>query len=368
MTSVILPTYNRSKISFVRGSGSWLESTEGKRYLDFGSGIAVNCLGHSHPKLINALNKQSKKLWHTSNIFNIPMQEELAQLLVNKTFADNVFFTNSGTESIECAIKMARKHYFDMGHPKKNRIITFEGAFHGRSMAAVSAVVPMMKSNSSSRLTDGFAPLLGGFDRVPLGDYQKVEEAVSDNTCAIMIEPIQGEGGINVVPREFLFFLRTLCNQNDMQLIFDEIQCGIGRSGKFFVHQVYGVKPDIVAVAKGLGGGFPIGCCLATNSASSGMTSGTHGSTYGGNPLGCAVGLAVLKEIFSKGFLSDVRRKSSWLESALQKLLTKHKNIFEDIRGLGLMLGIKCKIDNAKVIEKALEKYLILIPASDNTS
>ena len=301
MNNSILPTYNRSNLSFERGEGSWLETKSGERYLDFSSGIAVNSLGHCHPKLVQAITDQASKLWHTSNLHRIDLQEKLADFLVSNSFADKIFFTNSGAESVECAIKIARKFFYEKGNKKKNKIITFEGSFHGRTLGTIAA-------SGEKKLTRGFEPNLQGFDRVPIKNLDKVYELISERTAAILIEPIQGEGGIRCFEREYIKELRKICNENDSLLIFDEVQCGIGRTGTLFAYENFNVVPDIVAIAKGLGGGFPIGACLATEEASIGMVYGTHGSTYGGNPLACAVAYAVLKEITNDGFLDNVIR------------------------------------------------------------
>ena len=359
MAAPILETYNRAPLSFVKGTGSWLETINGDRYLDMGSGIAVNCLGHSNVDLIKALEKQANLLWHTSNLYSIPVQEELATKLVENTFADKVFFTNSGTESIECAIKMARKYFFEKGFVEKKQIITFEGSFHGRSMAAISA-------SGAEKLTKGFGPLLPGFKSLPFGNLTGVEFLDPDQICAVLIEPIQGEGGIRPCEKEFLIGLRKICDEKNILLILDEIQSGIGRSGDFFSYEHYGVKPDIVAVAKGIGGGFPLGCCLASTKAASGMTLGSHGSTFGGNPLACAVGIAVVNQIFSDGFLNSVKEKGVKFFKGLEALVSKNPTVFESVRGRGLMLGLKCKVDNSIVIEKAYKKKLLLVPAGDN--
>lgn len=359
MVASLLETYNRAPLSFVKGSGSWLETKDGEKYLDMGSGIAVNCLGHSNINLISALEKQANRLWHTSNLYSIPVQEELAQALVIKTFADKVFFTNSGTESIECSIKMARKYFYETGKTKKTDIVTFEGSFHGRSMAAISA-------SGANKLTKGFGPLLPGFNPMPFGNLEALQSLDFNSICGILIEPIQGEGGIRPCEKEFLLGLRKICDDNDALLIFDEIQSGVGRSGDFFAYEYSGVKPDIVAVAKGIGGGFPLGCCLASSKAASGMVVGSHGSTFGGNPLACAVGLAVINEIFSSGFLQNVKEKGSKLWLALTALVTQNPTIFDSVRGRGLILGLKCNVSNAMIIEKAYEKKLLLVPAGDN--
>ncbi len=359
MTSPLFETYNRAPLSFVKGKGAWLESTDGNWYLDLASGIAVNSLGHANLDLIEALEKQAKLIWHTSNLYSIPAQEDLAQILIDKTFADKVFFTNSGTESIECAIKMARKYYYDKGEIRKNKILTFEGSFHGRSMAAISA-------SRAEKLTKGFGPLLSGFDVLSLGNFELIQSLDFNEVCGILIEPIQGEGGIISIPANFLKGLRKICNDNDVLLIFDEIQSGIGRSGDFFAYEYAGISPDIVAVAKGIGGGFPLGCCLATKEAASGMSVGTHGSTFGGNPLACAVGGAVLKEIFSEGFLDSVKQKGKKLRANLKKLVLENPTIFSSVRGRGLMLGLKCEVDNSKIIQAAYDNNLLLVPAADN--
>ena len=359
MTGPLLQTYNRAPLSFVSGKGPWLETSEGEWYLDFASGIAVNSLGHGNKNLIRALEKQAHLVWHTSNLYSIPSQEELASILVKKTFADKVFFTNSGTESIECSIKMARKYYYDKGTPSKTKIVTFEGSFHGRSMAAISA-------SGTRKLTEGFGPLLPGFTVLPRDDLEAFHALDLADVCAILIEPIQGEGGINVISKEFLIHLRNICDDHDVLLIFDEIQSGIGRSGKFFSYEFSGVNPDIVAVAKGIGGGFPLGCCLATSDAASGMTLGTHGSTFGGNPLACAVGVAVLNEILSKGFLKSVEDKGKVLRSQLEELVLHDPLCFDSVRGRGLMLGLKCNVENSKIIKAAYDNKMLLVPAADN--
>ena len=359
MTSPLFETYNRAPFSFIRGKGSWLQTAEGNWYLDLASGIAVNSLGHSNLNLIEALEKQARLIWHTSNLYSIPAQEDLAQKLIEKTFADKVFFTNSGTESIECAIKMARKYFNDKGKSRKNKILTFEGAFHGRSMAAISA-------SRAKKLTKGFEPLLSGFEVLPLDDCDLIKSLDLTEVCGILIEPIQGEGGIISSSTKFLKELRKICNQKEVLLIFDEVQSGIGRSGDFFSYEHAEVSPDIVAVAKGIGGGFPLGCCLATEEAASGMSVGTHGSTFGGNPLACAVGCAVLKEIFSEGFLDSVKEKGKKLQTYLEELVLKNSTIFASVRGRGLMLGLKCEIENSKIIQAAYENKLLLVPAADN--
>ena len=359
MGSAVLPTYARANLSFEKGEGAWLTTTDGRRMLDMGAGIAVCSLGHAHPKLTAALTGQGAKLWHVSNLYTIPEQERLAQLLVDHSFAETVFFTNSGTEAIECAVKMTRKHFHHNRQPEKVEIITFEGAFHGRSSAGIAA-------SGSAKMTDGFGPILPGFVQVPFADLEAVKAAVSDRTAAILIEPVQGEGGIRPVPAEFLRELRAICDANGLLLIFDEIQCGIGRTAKLFHHEWAGVSPDIMTIAKGIGGGFPLGACMATAEAADGMVVGTHGSTYGGNPLGCAVGAAVLEEVLSDGFLDHVSRVSGHLRQGLEGLIASHSGVFESVRGEGLMLGIKCKLPPAEVVKAGYDADLITVPAADN--
>ena len=359
MIDAVLPTYARTKLAFVSGKGAWLTDDQGRRFLDFGAGIAVNALGHAHPKLVAALSEQAEKLWHTSNLYEIPNQQKLADLLVEHTFADTMFFTNSGTEAMECAVKMARKHFSAKGEDERNEIITFEGSFHGRTLGMISAA-------GGEKLTKGFGPLLPGFVHLPFGDHDALKAAIGPKTAAILIEPIQGEGGIRPVPRQCLKGLRELCDEQGILLIFDEIQCGMGRTGHLFDHEAAGIAPDIMAVAKGIGGGFPLGACLATEAAASGMTAGTHGSTYGGNPLACAVGVAVVQEITSDGFLEHVRDVSGHLRQRLEGLVGQFPQIFETVRGEGLMLGLKCKVPAGDVIAAAIEEQILTVPAADN--
>ena len=359
MNNSILPTYNRSNLSFERGQGSWLETKSGERYLDFSSGIAVNSLGHCHPKLVQAITDQASKLWHTSNLHRIELQEKLADFLVSNSFADKIFFTNSGAESVECAIKIARKFFYEKGNNKKNKIITFEGSFHGRTLGTIAA-------SGEKKLTRGFEPNLQGFDRVPIKNLDKIYELISERTAAILIEPIQGEGGIRCFEREYIKELRKICNENDSLLIFDEVQCGIGRTGTLFAYENFNVFPDIVAIAKGLGGGFPIGACLATEEASIGMVYGTHGSTYGGNPLACAVAYAVLKEITNDGFLDNVIRNAIILKQKLSQVIDEYPDIFEDVRGEGLMLGLKCRVDSSEVVGAGYDERILCVGAADN--
>lgn len=359
MIPPVLPTYARAPLSFVEGQGAWLIEENGERYLDLGAGIAVNALGHAHPALVKALEDQARRLWHTSNLYRIPNQEALAERLVEHTFADTVFFTNSGTEAIECAIKMARKHFSAKDQPERHRIVTFEGSFHGRTIAAISAA-------GSEKLTKGFAPLLPGFDILPFGDHDALHAAIGPETAAIMVEPIQGEGGIRSVPPQCLRGLRKLCDERGILLIFDEIQCGMGRTGKLFHHEWSGAAPDIMTVAKGIGGGFPLGACLATEHAASGMTVGTHGTTYGGNPLACAVGIAVMDIVTAPGFLDQVSRTAGRLRQGLEGLVAAHPKIFDSVRGEGLMLGVKCRMSNTEVVAAGYGAHLLTVPGGDN--
>jgi acetylornithine/N-succinyldiaminopimelate aminotransferase len=359
MIPSILPTYNRAPLSFASGSGSWLTTDDGRRFLDLGAGIAVNSLGHAHPELIAALTAQAGQLWHTSNLYLIPTQQKLANQLVDLTFADTVFFTNSGTESCELAVKMARKYFYDKGQPDQIEIITFEGSFHGRSSAGIAAA-------GSEKMTKGFGPLLPGFVHIPFGVHDPLHAAVSDKTAAVMIEPIQGEGGIRQVPDHCLKGLRDFCDSHGILLIFDEVQCGVGRSGKLFAHEWAGIVPDIMMVAKGIGGGFPIGAVLATQEAASGMTTGTHGSTYGGNPLGCAVGSAVLEHVAAPAFLSDVNRKAGLMRQGLEGLATQFPDVFGGVTGSGLMLGLKCRANNIDVVNAGYAAEVLTVPAAEN--
>ncbi|MEM6939382.1 MAG: aspartate aminotransferase family protein [Pseudomonadota bacterium] len=359
MIASVLPTYSRAPMSFVSGAGAWLTEADGRRFLDLGAGIAVNALGHAHPKLVAALTEQAQTLWHTSNLYHIPQQQALADLLVDASFADTVFFTNSGTESCELAIKMARKHFYDRGQPERVEIITFEGSFHGRSSAGIAAA-------GSEKMTKGFGPLLPGFVHLAFGDAEALEAAITEKTCAIMVEPVQGEGGIRPVPDAELKAIRALCDAHGVLLILDEVQCGVGRTGKLFAHEWAGISPDIMMVAKGIGGGFPLGCVMATEDAASGMTAGTHGSTYGGNPLGCAVGCAVLEIINEPTFLADVSRKAGLLRQKLEGLVAAHPDVFEGVRGMGLMLGLKCKVTPGDLVNAGYGEEVITVPAADN--
>ena len=359
MISSILPTYNRAPLSFVSGMGSWLTTDDDRQYLDLGAGIAVNSLGHAHPALVAALTSQANKLWHTSNLYQIPAQQKLADQLVDLTFADTVFFTNSGTEACELAVKMARKYFFDKGEPERVEIITFDGSFHGRSSAGIAAA-------GSEKLTKGFGPVLGGFVHVPFGVHEALQSAASEKTAAVMIEPIQGEGGIRQVPDQCLKGLRDFCDKHGILLILDEVQCGVGRSGKLFAHEWAGIEPDIMMVAKGIGGGFPIGAVLATQEAASGMTAGTHGSTYGGNPLGCAVGSAVLDTVSDPAFLMDVSRKAAAMRQGLEGLVSKFSDVFDGVTGSGLMLGLRCSVSNTDVVNAGYDVGVLTVPAAEN--
>lgn len=359
MIPSVLPTYSRAPLHFVKGEGSWLIEEDGRRFLDLGSGIAVAALGHSNPVVLDALTEQAQKLWHVSNLYEIPQQQALADMLVESTFADTVFFTNSGTEATELAVKMVRKYWYEKGQPDRVEIITFTGAFHGRSSAAIAAA-------PSEKMVKGFGPLLPGFHQVPWGDMEAAKAAVSDKTAAILVEPVQGEGGINVMPDADMKALRQLCDETGTLLVLDEIQCGMGRTGRLFAHEWCGVTPDVMLVAKGIGGGFPLGAVLATEEAASGMVAGTHGSTYGGNPLGCAVGLAVVGAITADGFLPEVRRKSALLRQKLEGLIAENPEVYESVRGSGFMLGIKCKASNTDVLTAAYAEELITVPAADN--
>ena len=359
MFPALLPTYNRTDIAFVRGEGSYLFAEDGKRYLDFGAGIAVNAFGHANPVLVGALSEQAGKLWHTSNLYRVPGQESLSRKLVDNTFADTVFFTNSGTEAIELAIKMARRHHFVNGAPERFHIVSFEGAFHGRTMAAINA-------GGNEKYLEGFGPRMPGFDQVALGDLEALKNVIGPQTAALIIEPLQGEGGVRTVEPAFLRALRKLCDETGMLLIFDEIQTGVGRTGKFFAYDWLGFAPDIMTVAKGIGGGFPLGAVLATAEAAKGMTVGTHGTTYGGNPLAMAVGNAAIDLVLAPGFLDHVNRIANYLHQQLGALVSGHPDLFESVRGQGLMIGLKMKTPPAEFLAAARANGLIVLPAGDN--
>jgi acetylornithine/N-succinyldiaminopimelate aminotransferase len=355
----LLPTYNRADVAFVRGEGPYLFAEGGERYLDFGGGIAVNALGHAHPKLVAALTEQAGRLWHTSNLYRVPGQESLSKRLVERTFADTVFFTNSGTEAIECAIKMARRYHFANGHAERFRIVTFEGAFHGRTLAAIAA-------GGQPKYLEGFGPKVEGFDQVPFGDVKAAEAAITPETAAILVEPIQGEGGLRPAPGEFLRALRRLCDEHGLLLILDEIQTGVGRTGKFFAHEWTDITPDIMAIAKGIGGGYPMGACLATAEAAKGMIAGTHGTTFGGNPLGMAVGNAVLDVVLAPGFLEHVQGVGNYLRQQLASLIADYPHVFEELRGQGLMLGLKLRVKNTDFIDRLRARGMLAVGAGDN--
>lgn len=357
--SALLPTYARQDLAFERGEGPYIWTDRGERYLDFGGGVAVNILGHAHPHLTKALTEQAGKLWHTSNLYRVTGQERLAERLAAATFADRVFFGNSGAEAIECAIKMARHYQYTKGAPERFRLITFEGAFHGRTLATIAA------GNQKKHL-EGFGPKVDGFDNLPANDMALVRAATTPETAGILIEPIQGEGGIRVVPQAFLRELRAHCDDMGLLLILDEIQCGMGRTGKLFAHEWAGITPDIMAIAKGIGGGFPMGACLATEEAAKGMTAGSHGSTFGGNPLAMAVGNAVLDVVLAPGFLAAVRDKSLRLKQHLAGLQDEHAGVIEEVRGQGLMLGLKVKVPVAEMIKALGAQHLLAVPAGDN--
>ena len=359
MIPTVLPTYNRAPLSFVKGEGSWLIEKDGTRYLDLGSGIAVNALGHAHPALVATLTEQAGKLWHVSNVYQIPEQQRLADLLTENTFADTVFVTNSGTETAELAIKMARRYWYDKGRPKAE-ILTFEGAFHGRSTGAIAAA-------GSEKMVKGFGPLMPGFRQLPFGDVDALEAAISDETCAVMLEPIQGEGGIRPFSDDQLKRIRALCDETGALLILDEVQCGMGRTGRLFAHEWAGVTPDIMMVAKGIGGGFPIGAVLATETAAAGMVAGTHGSTYGGNPLGSAVAAKVVEIVSDPDFLAEVGRKGALFRQKLEGLVAAHPSVFEAVRGQGLMLGLKCKVAPADVVTAGYVAHVLTVAAADDT-
>ena len=355
----VLPTYNRAAVSFERGEGARVYTPEGVEYLDFGAGVAVNSCGHAHPHLVKALTDQANKIWHTSNLYQMPGQTKLAERLIARSFADTVFFCNSGTEATELSIKMARKYHYANAQPERVEIITFEGAFHGRTLAALAA-------GGQEKYLEGFGPKAPGFVQVPFGDRKALEAAIGPNTAGIYIEPIQGEGGIRPVPHEDLRYLRKLCDAHGILLMYDEIQCGIGRTGKLFAHEWADAAPDIMAIAKGIGGGFPLGAVLATENAAKGMVAGTHGSTFGGNPLATAVGNAVLDVVLEDGFLDNVLRQSINLKQKLERLKDQHPTIIEEIRGSGLMMGIKCKVPNTALQKAALDEKLLIIGAGDN--
>lgn len=357
--SAVLPTYARVDLRFEKGEGIFLFTDRGERYMDFGAGVAVTALGHAHPHLVSAIQAQAAKLWHTSNLYHIPGQQRFAERLCAATFADNVFFCNSGAEALEGAIKMARKFHNHNGAPARYRIITFEGAFHGRTLATIAA------GNQEKHLA-GFGPKVDGFDQVPLGDIDAVRDAIGPETAGILIEPVQGEGGIRHAGWPFLRALRSLADEHGLLLMLDEVQTGMGRTGKLFAYQWSGIEPDIMATAKGLGGGFPVGAILATDRAAEGMTAGSHGSTFGGNPMAMAAGNAVLDIVLADGFLDNVRHKALLLKQKLAEIQDMHGDIIEEVRGEGLMIGLKCKVPSALLSEALLNEHLLSVGAGEN--
>lgn len=359
MSSHLLPTYARADLAFERGEGAWLYTAEGDRYLDFTAGVAVNALGHSHPRLVEALTEQAHKVWHVSNLYRIPEGEMLADRLCAASFADTVFFQNSGAEALECAIKMARKYQYVSGRPERYRIITFEGAFHGRTLATIAAT-------GNKKYLEGFGPPVDGFDQVPFADLDAVKRAIGEATAAILIEPIQGEGGVRVVPPTFMRALRQLCDQHGLLLIFDEVQTGIGRTGELFAYQRSGVEPDIMTLAKALGGGFPIGACLATSEASKGMTAGTHGSTFGGNPLAMVVANTVLDVVMADGFIEQVRKNSLLLKQRLAELKDRHASVIAEVRGEGLLIGLRMIPQASELVDELRAEKMITVAAGEN--
>jgi acetylornithine/N-succinyldiaminopimelate aminotransferase len=355
----LFETYVRAPLAFERGEGCWLITADGERYLDLAGGIAVNSLGHSHPHLVDALTRQAAKLWHVSNLYHIPEQEQLAERLRAASFADKVFFTNSGAEALECAIKTARRYHYSNGKPKRFRVITFEGAFHGRTLATIAA-------GGQAKYLEGFGPKVEGFDQVAFDDIDAMEKLIGPETAAVLLEPVQGEGGARPFPASSLKRLRELCDRHGLLLILDEVQCGVGRTGKLFAYEWSGVTPDLMAIAKGIGGGFPFGACLATAEAASGMTAGVHGTTFGGNLLAMAVGSAVLDVVLEDGFLEDVSRRAQLLNEGLTVVADEFPDVIQQIRGSGLLLGIKCKVPNTQLILALRDKKVLSVSAGDN--
>jgi acetylornithine/N-succinyldiaminopimelate aminotransferase len=359
VTSHLLPTYARVNLAFERGEGAWLIATNGDRYLDFASGVAVNALGHAHPQLVAALAEQAQKVWHVSNLYQVPEAERVAQRLCEASFADVVFFCNSGAEAMECAIKMVRKYQSANGAPERYRVITFEGAFHGRTLATLAA-------GGQKKYLDGFGPVVDGFDQVPFGDLEATKRAVTSETAAILIEPIMGEGGVRVVEPAFLRALRELCDQNRLLLVFDEVQTGMGRTGELFAYQRVGVEPDVMALAKALGGGFPVGACLATSEAAKGMTTGTHGSTFGGNPLAMSVANAVLDVMLAPGFLDRVRRTALLFKQRLAEIKDSYPSLIAEVRGEGLLIGLRAVVPVGELVTALRAEKMITVPSGDN--
>jgi acetylornithine/N-succinyldiaminopimelate aminotransferase len=359
LTQPLFDTYNRAGLRFERGEGVWLITDKGDRYLDFAAGIAVNSLGHAHPHLVKALTSQAEKLWHVSNIYEIPGQQKLGQRLVDATFAHKVFFTNSGAEALECAIKTARRYHYVNGHPERYRIITFEGAFHGRTLATIAA-------GGQAKYLEGFGPKVDGFDQVPFGDEKALKAAITSETAGILIEPVQGEGGLRAASEEQLRALRKLCDEHGLLLILDEVQTGMGRTGKLFAHEFAGITPDIMAVAKGIGGGFPMGACLATSEAAKGMTAGVHGTTYGGNPLAMAVGNAVLDVVLADGFLDHIQQMALVFKQGLASIVDRYSDVVSEVRGRGLLTGLKCVVPNTVFVQALRDEHLLSVAAGDN--
>jgi acetylornithine/N-succinyldiaminopimelate aminotransferase len=359
MIPAVMPTYARAPVAFERGEGAYLYATDGSRYLDFASGIAVTALGHAHPHLVAALTEQAKKLWHTSNLFQIPGQARLAERLTAASFADSVFFCNSGAEAIECGLKMVRKYQDDFGDPKRYRVICCEGGFHGRTLATISA-------GGQEKHLAGFAPAVEGFDHVAYGNLNELRAAIGPETAAVLVEPVQGEGGLRAASAEYLKGLRQVCDEYGLLMFLDEVQCGMGRSGRLFAHEYAGIEPDIVATAKGLGGGFPVGACLAKEKAARALTAGSHGSTFGGNPLAMAVANAVLDVLLADGFLETVRRRAERLRQGLAELVRRHPDRLEETRGFGLLLGLKCRVPNSDLMSRLRDKRLLVATAGDN--
>lgn len=355
----VLPTYDRLPTQFVRGDGVWLFTQDEEDYIDFGSGIAVNCLGHCHPDLAEVLSEQAEKLWHVSNLYDIPGQIALAKRLCELTFADTVFFTNSGAEAVECCIKICRKYWASQGQLERNRIITFSDAFHGRTIATITA-------SGQKKMIDGFGPLVDGFDQVEFGDHEALKAAITERTAGILVEPVQGEGGIRVIPEQCLKGLRELCDERGILLIFDEVQCGAGRTGKLFAHEWAGITPDLMSVAKGIGGGFPVGACLATEKAARCMGIGTHGTTYGGNPLAVAVVAEVLRHLTADGFMQHVLDMEGLLRKKVEKLIADYPTVLKGVRGKGLMLGMECVVTNTDLMKMAAQERILTVTAGEN--
>ncbi len=359
MITPVMPTYGRFDLAFERGEGTYLYDENGTRYLDFCGGIAVTLIGHAHPHLVAEVQAQAAKLLHTSNLYRIPQQEKLAERLVEATFADTVFFCNSGAEAVECALKTARRYHFANGAPERYRLITMDGAFHGRTLATIAA-------GGQPKHIEGFEPVLDAYDRVPFGDLDALEAAIGPETAGVLFEPVRGEGGINAIPHELLAAIRILCDKHGILLVLDEVQCGMGRTGKLFAHEWAGTAPDIMATAKGLGGGFPIGACLATEEAAKGMVPGTHGSTFGGNPLACAAANAVLDVVLEPGFLDRVQELAGYLGQKLGTLAARHPDVIDSVHGVGLMRGIRCTGTNGDLVAALTEQHMLTVGAGDN--